>query len=275
MNVQFEEIDGLRIRYASQLAGHPENVLLLSPLPESVLAFSPIWNALAERFNLLAIDLPGFGHSEGRPDLYTTQTIAAFVSQAIDHFAFTRPHLVGPDIGTPVALFVAAKFPQKITSLIVSGGACVYPLQVAGFLKDLLAAPDLSGYNNVSVSVLVNGSLSELKNYTLPDAIRADYISSYEGENRLMGALQLLRSYIGDLPILDTYLDTLLTPVKIIWGQHDPVAPVQNAQILQERLPKNDLTILDDGIHYLWEDQSAVYQDLIINWINGGYATLR
>ncbi|QHV99378.1 alpha/beta fold hydrolase [Spirosoma endbachense] len=273
MNTQVDQIDGLQIRYASHQAGHAQNVLLLSPLPESLFAFTPMWNALAEQFNLLAIDLPGFGQSEGRADLYSPKTMAAFVSQLIDHFAFRLPHIIGPDIGTPVALFVAANFPQQITSLIISGGACVYPLQVAGFLKELLDAPDLSGYKQLAVADLINASLSELKNYSLPTNIRADYLASYAGENRITDAFQLLRAYATDLPELDKQLDSIEVPIQIIWGTQDPVAPIDNAHILYARLPKNNLTIIEHGQHYIWEENSADYLAIASRWLNGGYET--
>jgi len=61
--------------------------------------------------------------------------------------------------------------------------------------------------------------------------------------------------------------------VQIIWGRRDPVAPVQNAQILHERLPKNNLTILEHGMHYVWEENSAEYLTILSGWLSGGYVT--
>ena len=43
--------------------------MLLSPWPESVYAFVRVWPRLSERFSLAAVDLPGFGQSDGRADL--------------------------------------------------------------------------------------------------------------------------------------------------------------------------------------------------------------
>ncbi len=63
------EIDGLAIRYVAggDPAGAP--LVLLSPWPESIYAYAPVWHHLASRFT--AIDLPGFVLSDGRPDLYS------------------------------------------------------------------------------------------------------------------------------------------------------------------------------------------------------------
>src|SRR5262245_36392755 len=61
----FRTIDGLSIRFVES---EPRRVdaLLLSPWPESVLAYEPVWPRLADHAHLVAIDLPGFGRSEGR-----------------------------------------------------------------------------------------------------------------------------------------------------------------------------------------------------------------
>ena len=68
-DVAWRTIDGLRIRYATNGSGG-EKVVLFSPWPESIFAFAPVWGGLTKQFEVLAIDLPGFGRSEARDDLF-------------------------------------------------------------------------------------------------------------------------------------------------------------------------------------------------------------
>jgi pimeloyl-ACP methyl ester carboxylesterase len=49
-----------------------------------------VWDGLAQRFNLLAIDLPGFGQSEGRDGLFAPHKMGDFIVTAIDAFGRTR-----------------------------------------------------------------------------------------------------------------------------------------------------------------------------------------
>jgi pimeloyl-ACP methyl ester carboxylesterase len=63
IEMQFRVIDGLTVRFA-QSEDRDDHALLLSPWPESLLAFEPVWLRLAEHTHLVAIDLPGFGHSQ-------------------------------------------------------------------------------------------------------------------------------------------------------------------------------------------------------------------
>ncbi|TMB50116.1 MAG: alpha/beta hydrolase, partial [Chloroflexi bacterium] len=68
IQTQFRTIDGLSIRFAES-EHRDDHALLLSPWPESLFAFDQIWDRLAEDTHLVAVDLPGFGHSERRDAL--------------------------------------------------------------------------------------------------------------------------------------------------------------------------------------------------------------
>jgi pimeloyl-ACP methyl ester carboxylesterase len=71
----------------------------------------------------VAIDLPGFGHSQRRDALLSPRAMGEFVICAADDFGLASPHVVGPDIST-AALFTATAHPGRLRSLVVgSGGA--------------------------------------------------------------------------------------------------------------------------------------------------------
>ncbi len=78
---EFLLLDGLRIRVARSARAGAETVLLLSPWPESLFAFWPMWPELARQFSLIAVDLPGFGQSEGRPDLMSPRAMGEVVAR--------------------------------------------------------------------------------------------------------------------------------------------------------------------------------------------------
>src|SRR6266403_5632521 len=103
-------IDGLSIRYAES-APREVSAILLSPWPESLYTFEQMWSRLAEHAHLVAIDLPGFGHSERRDELLTPSAMGEFVARVVRESGLQRPHAVGPDIGTSTLLFAAAKHP--------------------------------------------------------------------------------------------------------------------------------------------------------------------
>jgi len=103
------------VRYADGGRGG-ESVILLGPWPESILAFAPVWEGLTKRFDVLAIDLPGFGQSEGRDDFFAPQKMEEFIVEAIEAFGLTSVHAVGLDVGTPSLLFAALARPDLCRS---------------------------------------------------------------------------------------------------------------------------------------------------------------
>ena len=65
MQLKFKTIAGVKVRYAHADRQGCPTVILMNPLPQSIVAFAPLWDGLASHFNLYAYDLPGFGGSEG------------------------------------------------------------------------------------------------------------------------------------------------------------------------------------------------------------------
>ncbi|MBD1853299.1 alpha/beta hydrolase [Leptolyngbya sp. ST-U4] len=268
---QFRTIDGLSIRYAeSEDLGRGVHALLLSPWPESLYAFEPTWSQLAQHAHLVAVDLPGFGHSERRDALMSPRAMAEFVVHLADAFGLEQPHVVGPDIGTSAALFAAALHPGRLRSLVVGSGGAAVPLQLGGVLKEWVEAPDLEPYHRLDGRQIVNAAIEKFERYTPTDAAREDYLSSYEGK-RFAESMRYVRAYPMQLPDLAGLLPTIQTPVLIIAGRRDHVVPFVNAEFLLERLPTRKLAVIEAG-HFTWEDAADEYAAFVTGWWDRGYA---
>ena len=174
--IRFRVIDGLTVRFALG-EDRREQALLLSPWPESLFAFEPVWSWLAEHAHLVAIDLPGFGHSQRCDALLSPRAMSDFVLRAADAFGLEHPHVIGPGTGTAAALFAAARYPARLRSLVVGSGAAAVPLQLGGALKDWVEAPDLDRVRRADPRQIVAGALAGIRRYALPDTVREDYFT--------------------------------------------------------------------------------------------------
>jgi pimeloyl-ACP methyl ester carboxylesterase len=268
--MQFRVIDGLSVRFAES-GERDDHALLLSPWPESLLAFEPVWTRLATDTHLVGVDLPGFGHSQRRDALLSPQAMGEFIIRVADAFGLEHPHVVGPDIGTAAALFAAARHPGRLRSLVVGSGGTAVPLRLGSLLKDWVEAPDLDRFRAADPRQIVAGALSGIERYALPDPVREDYLSSYEGD-RFVESMRYVRTYPAELPALRDLLPNLQTPVQIIAGRRDRAVPPVNAEFLHDRLPHGKLDIVDAG-HFTWEDGAEQYATLVTTWWSGGYAT--
>jgi pimeloyl-ACP methyl ester carboxylesterase len=111
-----------------------------------------------------------------------------------------------------------------------------------------------------------------IERYTLPEHVREDYLSSYDGD-RFVESMRYVRSYPAELPILGDLLPQIHTPVQIIAGKRDPAVPPVNGQYLHKRLPNSKLDLVDAG-HFVWEDAADEYAALVTNWWNKGYTSV-
>ncbi len=260
----FRTIDGLKIRYADSGGASEQTVLLTSPWPESLYAFTRMWATLAEHARLFAIDLPGFGASERRDELMSPRAMGGFLAELIVEADLGTPHVVAPDVGTSAALFASAAHPGRIASVITGSGGAAVPLQLGEPLRSRVLDPDLDQWRKVDPRATVSTSLDTIAG-GIPDEIRADYLASYDGD-RYVESMRYVRAYPDELPELAELLPQITTPVTLVNGGHDRVVPLANVEFLHERLPNSRLVVVDGG-HFVWEEAPAAYASTILDTI--------
>lgn len=263
------EADGVKIRFAEAGQGGNETVVLTCPWPESLFAFRKVWDRLSERFHLVAIDLPGFGQSEGRLDLFSPPAMGAFLVQLVREWDLGPVHIVGPDVGTAAALLAAAGNPELVRSLVIGGGATAVPLRVGGALKDIIEAPDMEGYRQIDSKDILGPVYDAIPGGPPPKEVRDDYLESYAGD-RFVESARYVRTYPTELPMLAGQLPGIKTPVQIVSGRDDELVPPANAEFLHERLPNSRMELLPAG-HLAWEEVPDLYGGILINWLSAGY----
>jgi pimeloyl-ACP methyl ester carboxylesterase len=269
MDPAIREADGVKIRFAEAGDGGSETVLLTSPWPESLFAFRKVWDRLAEQFHVIAIDLPGFGQSEARLDLFSPPAMGTFLVQLIREWDLGPVHIVGPDVGTSAALWAAATQPDLVRSLAIGGGASAIPLEVGGALKDIIDAPDMEGFRQIDSKDILGPVYDATPGGPPPADVRDDYLASYAGD-RFVESARYVRTYPTELPKLADQLATIETPVQIVCGRDDPLVPTPNQDFLHDRLPNSRMDLLP-AEHFAWEEVPDLYCDVLVKWLSGGY----
>ena len=143
---------------------------------------------------------------------------------------------------------------------------------ISGILDEIVNAPSLEPFKNLTGEQFVRGAIADMKHYKLPDYALQDYLASYAGP-RFFEAMAFVRDYPQSLPRIAKHLVDVKVPCQITVGRHDPFVPVSNAEGLHKGLPKSKLNVLDCG-HFAWEDASSEYGKLACDFIQGGYARL-
>jgi pimeloyl-ACP methyl ester carboxylesterase len=265
----FRVCDGVRVRYADTKADSDTTILLLAPWPESLWAFRRVWGRLSAAGRVVAIDLPGFGHSEGRPELIAPDAMGTFLDGLIEDWGLGAPHIVGPDVGTAAALFLAASSPERLTSLTVGGGAVAFPIEAGGALAQFIEAPSLDILRELDARSAIGAAVEPVASSLTELEVHEDYVSAYD-LGRFAESARFVRHYPEQNKALADLLPTILTPTQIIAGDADSLVPWSNNQYLDDRLPNSEAHKVDAD-HYAWEQAPETYGRLVVDWVSGGY----
>ena len=264
----FINVDGLAIRVVrdGQDCGNLP-VLLTSPYPETVAAFHAIWPQLRDFGRLIAVDLPGFGRSEGRRDLMSPIAMGAFFPRLMDALGLDRVHAVVPDVGTLAALFAAVDHPQRFESIVAGSGGAAMDL-LGDSLRQIVESSH-DDYAGADGGEQVVALIRQMARITPPKSVIEDYRRGSAG-SRWNDAADFVRAYPRDLPRLAEPLPSIKVPVLILSGRDDPLVPPSNGDFLRDGLPRAVAEVLDAG-HFVWEDAPERYGALVRAWIDGGY----
>lgn len=266
----FRVSDGVRVRYADNKADSDTIVLMLAPWPESLWAFRRIWDRVMPLGRLVALDMPGFGHSDQhRPELIAPEASGQFLARLIDEWGLEAPHIVGPDVGTSAALFLAARAPERVTSLTLGGGAVLFPIEAGGALKQIIEAPSLDVLRESNARDTIGAAVEVGAPSDSEPEVHEDYVSAYD-LGRFAESARFVRHYPEQNKLLRDLLPSITTPAQVVAGANDVLVPWSNNQYLADLLPNSEIHPLD-ATHFAWEEASEEYGGLVVDWVSGGY----
>jgi pimeloyl-ACP methyl ester carboxylesterase len=112
----YAEVNGINLYYETHGAGRP--MILLHGGLMSGEMFGPILPSLAERHQVIAVDLQGHGRTADIDRPIDIRLMADDIAALIDHLGLEKPDVVGYSLGGGVALFTAMKYPEKVGKLV-------------------------------------------------------------------------------------------------------------------------------------------------------------
>lgn len=114
------ETDADRLHYIEAGAGFP--LLLLHGFTGSSANWQPILPALAEKFRVIAPDLPGHGQTRVNGP-FTMAATAGLLADLLDHLSITQTHLLGYSMGGRLALYCGAHWPDRVRALVLESAS--------------------------------------------------------------------------------------------------------------------------------------------------------
>lgn len=119
----YADTAGGQMHYREAGTGPP--LVLIHQALRSSLEFRRVMPYLSDTWRVIAVDLMGYGDSDHPPSAYLVGTHADRVAELVDRLALGPVAVGGHHTGANVALELAARYPEKVTALVLSGPAVV------------------------------------------------------------------------------------------------------------------------------------------------------
>jgi pimeloyl-ACP methyl ester carboxylesterase len=265
------DVNGVEVFYREAGNKDAPTILLLHGYPTSSHMFRNLMADLADDYHLLAPDYPGFGNSEQPPMSefdYSFDNMAVIVEGFLEKMNVEKYSIYLMDYGAPIGFRIAAKYPERVESLIVQNGNAYDE-----GLKDFWV-PIKKYWNDYTVE---NGK--PLEGFHSPDGLKWQYthgvrnVETISPDNWNIDLRHLTRpenneiqlamfySYRTNVPLYASwqqYFRDYQPPMLIVWGKNDHIFPADGAHPYKKDLENVDFNLLDTGHFALEEDGEVI-----------------
>jgi pimeloyl-ACP methyl ester carboxylesterase len=268
------EVDGIKLHYLT--AGHGPTVILLHGYTQTSRMWRHLIPKLAEKFTVIAPDLPGIGDSDIPRDGLDMKTAAIRIRALAKSLGVSKARIVGHDIGLMVAYAYAAQFPSEVDKLVVmdaflpgvSGWELAYNNPKMWHFRFNGPTPEalVQGREKIYFAYFWN-DLAADKTHSLPAADREAYVAAYSRTGRMRAGWAYFAAWPDTAKDFAEMAQTKLTiPVLSIAGEK------ASAVILgpQMKLVATDVTVIEfkDTGHWLMEERPKETMDALLKFLD-------
>jgi len=220
--IKTAEVDNNKIRYLEE--GSSENtLLLLHGLGASAERWENVIPLFAKKFRVVVPDLIGFGYSDKPMVDYTTDYFAEFVSKFVNRLGIKELNIIGSSLGGEIAAESIINHDVNVTRLVL--------VSPSGTMKH--STPALNAYISAALYPNNESALSAFQVMSGGKKIDEKIVSGFVERMKLPNAKMAFMSTLLGLSnskVVTEKLQLITIPTLIVWGENDPVIPIEYAQ---------------------------------------------
>ncbi len=267
-------VDGVKLHYL--MAGHGPAIILIHGYTQTSRMWRPLIPLLAEKFTVIAPDLPGIGDSDIPADGLDMKNAAIRIHDLAKSLGVTKARVVGHDIGLMVAYAYAAQFQSETEKLAlldaflpgVEGWLAVYDNPNIWHFRFNGPTPEalVRGRERIYFAYFWNSFAAD-KSRSLPPADRLAYVTAYSRPGRMHAGWAYFANWPKTAKDFEQLSQTKLAmPVLSIGGEK------ANGEALgqQARVVATDATVMvfKDTGHWLMEERPKETMDALVKFLS-------
>jgi pimeloyl-ACP methyl ester carboxylesterase len=263
------DVDGFSIFYREAGAPDAPVLLLLHGFPSSSHMFRDLIPLVADRFRVVAPDLPGFGQSDmpARESFkYTFDHVAAVIDRFTEVIGLKRYAIYVFDYGAPTGFRLAVKHPDRITAIISQNGNAYVEGLSDGWNPIRAYWQDPSQANRDALRMMLKPETTIFQ-YThgvsdtakvAPDGYTLDnhYLARPGADEIQLDLFGDYKSNVALYPAFQNYFRTHKPPFLAVWGKNDPFFLPPGAEAFKRDIPQADIRFFDTG-HFALETHAV------------------
>lgn len=242
----YVEVDGCKTHLRRGGRGEP---LLFLHGANGAPVVLPFMEKLAQRFDVLIPEHPGYGKSDEPEWLENIHDIAFFYLDLLKQLNLKNVTVVGSSMGGWIAMEMAVRDTSRLKSLVLSSPAGIAAPGVRA-ADIFLMAPEEMVRNLFLDQKLAEARLAQ------PEDVDISL------KNRHTTARLAWEPRLHD-PYLPKWLHRIDVPVKIVWGRQDRILPVAFADVYRKLLPKADISIIESCGHLPYAEKPDEFVEII------------
>ena len=273
------KVNGVDIFYREAGNVNKPTILLLHGYPTSSHMFRNLITDLSVRYHVLAPDYPGYGRSE-QPKMkdfaYTFDNMANIVEGFLEELEVRKYSIYLMDYGAPIGFRIAAKYPERVESLIIQNGNAYdeglrdFWIPIKKYWNDYTVenGKPLEGFHSPAGLKwqYTHGVQDTLK--ISPDNWNIDlqHLTREENDKIQLAMFYDYRTNVPLYPEWQQYFRDHQPPTLIVWGKNDYIFPAEGAHPYKRDLKIVETHLLDTG-HFALEEKGDEIAIYILNFL--------